>query len=57
MRDAHCAVIIYDVTNKASFDNCKGWYEFYKLHKKTEAITLLVGNKTDMNDKRQVSYQ
>ena len=26
MRDAHCAVIVYDVTNKASYDNCKSWF-------------------------------
>ena len=33
MRDAHCAVIVYDVTSKATFNNCKSWFEFYKLHK------------------------
>lgn len=33
MRDAHCAVIVYDVSNRATFDNCKTWFEFFRLHR------------------------
>lgn len=49
MRDAHCAVIVYDVTNKTSFDACKSWYDLFQANKNPEAITLLVGNKTDLS--------
>lgn len=57
MRDANCAVIVYDVTNRTTFNNCKSWYEFYKLHKNPQSIVLIVGNKIDVTDNRQVSYQ
>jgi len=57
MRDANCAVIVYDVTNKSTFNNIKSWYEFYKLHKNPESIVLIVGNKIDITENREVSYQ
>lgn len=52
MRDANCAVIVYDVNNKETFNRCKSWYDFYKLHKNHESIVVIVGNKIDIMENR-----
>ena len=44
---AHGIIVVYDVTNKTSFDNVKGWLEEIKKHAKEGVKTLLVGNKAD----------
>ena len=52
----NAAMIAYDITNKASFENINNWKE--KLEEKIEddksVIRLLVGCKADLEDKREV---
>jgi Ras-related protein Rab-5C len=55
MKDAHCAVIVYDVNKKTTLDRCKSWIKIWNEYKKDEAITLLVGNKVDLP--REVEYE
>lgn len=57
IRDSSVAVVVYDVTNKTSFQNCDKWIEDVKSERGSEVVIMLVGNKTDMPDKRQVTAE
>jgi small GTP-binding protein len=57
IRDSAVAVIVYDVTNSMSFVQIDKWIEDVKSERGNEVIVILVGNKTDLLDKRQVSTE
>jgi Ras-related protein Rab-6A len=57
IRDSSVAVVVYDVTNKTSFANCDKWIEDVRAERGGDVIIMLVGNKTDLSDKRQVSSE
>lgn len=75
IRDSSVAVIVYDITNRASFLNTSKWIEgafiycnvsvsFLKSYiadvrneRGNDVIIALVGNKTDLAEKRQVSVE
>jgi len=57
IRDSSVAVIVYDVTNRASFLNTAKWLEDVKIERGNDVVTMLVGNKTDLADKRTVSIE
>ena len=54
-RNADCCLLVYDITNRKSFEKCKNYYN-EKLKKYSESIVkiILLGNKTDLADKREV---
>ena len=49
------ALLIYDITNRRSFENCAEWLSRLKDNSLEDIIIMLVGNKTDLEDKREVS--
>ena len=55
IRDAQIILVVYDITNKESFLHTEHWVNETKDLKKEGAIFALVGNKSDLNDSRQVS--
>lgn len=58
IRDSSVAVVVYDVTNRASFVNTTKWVEDVRAERGSDVVICLVGNKTDLgNDKRQVSTE
>ncbi|CAB4314174.1 unnamed protein product [Prunus armeniaca] len=57
IRDSSVAVIVYDVANRQSFLNTNKWIEEVRTERGTDVIIVLVGNKTDLVDKRQVSIE
>ncbi|CAI7824728.1 unnamed protein product [Closterium sp. NIES-53] len=57
IRDSSVAVVVYDVTNRASFLNTARWVEEVRTERGSDVIIMLVGNKTDLVDKRQVSIE
>ncbi|XP_071710931.1 ras-related protein RABH1e-like [Rutidosis leptorrhynchoides] len=54
-RDSTVAVIVYDVTSWQSFMNTANWIEQVRNEQGIDAIIVLVGNKAELVDKRQVS--
>lgn len=54
IRDAHCVVFVYDVNDQKSLNSLVHWYEMYKNYEPEGAIAILVGNKIDQKEKRQV---
>ncbi|CAO3634280.1 unnamed protein product [Mucor hiemalis] len=52
IRDSSVAVIVYDISNRESFLNTSKWIDDVRAERGDEAIVVLVGNKTDLNEKR-----
>ena len=52
-----CALVVYDISNKESFDNVKNWIEEVKKNGPSTISLILVGNKNDLEDQRKVTYE
>lgn len=48
-------MLVYDITNDKSFDNIKNWIRNIEEHASADVEKMILGNKCDMNDKRQVA--
>mmetsp|Transcript_4397 Transcript_4397/g.7248 ORF Transcript_4397/g.7248 Transcript_4397/m.7248 type:complete len:213 (-) Transcript_4397:601-1239(-) len=57
IRDSSVAVVVFDVTNRQSFLNTVRWISEVRTERGSDVIIFLVGNKTDLLDKRQVSIE
>ncbi|CAN1188534.1 Ras-related protein RABH1b [Linum perenne] len=57
IRDSSVAVIVYDVASRHSFLNTSKWIEEVRTERGSDVIIVLVGNKTDLVEKRQVSVE
>ena len=47
-------MLIYDITNRNTFDNVKKWVNSIKEEVTSKVVIILVGNKIDLEKKRQV---
>ena len=47
-------MLIYDITNRNTFDNVKKWVNSIKEEVTSKVVIILVGNKIDLDKKRQV---
>ena len=57
-RGVHGIFLVYDVTNRESFDDIPRWLEIARLYcTESNALIILIGNKIDQADKREVSYE
>ncbi|KYM77540.1 Ras-related protein Rab-6A [Atta colombica] len=57
IRDSTVAVVVYDITNANSFHQTSKWIDDVRTERGSDVIIMLVGNKTDLSDKRQVSTE
>ena len=53
LRESDAALILYDVTNKKSFDNVEKWIRIFRENNKYDII-ILIGNIKDNNGKKVV---
>ncbi|ERN18297.1 hypothetical protein AMTRI_Chr10g5230 [Amborella trichopoda] len=56
-RGAVGALIVYDISRRTTFDNVTRWLEELKTHSDTTVSRILVGNKCDLVDIRDVSVE
>jgi len=56
-RGAHGIIIVYDITDKESFDNVRQWLFEIDRYASETVCKLLVGNKMDLKNKRAVEYE
>lgn len=54
-RGAVGALMVYDITNAETFKNLDKWLNEVKEHAPTHVIVMLVGNKLDLDFRRQVT--
>ncbi|XP_050666627.1 ras-related protein Rab-37 isoform X2 [Leptidea sinapis] len=53
-RDAHALLLLYDVTNKTSFDNIRAWLGEIREYAQDDVVIMLLGNKSDSGLERAV---
>lgn len=56
-RGAMGIMLVYDVTNEKSFDNIKNWIRNIEEHASSDVEKMILGNKCDIHDRRQVSRE
>jgi len=56
-RKAYAVCVVYDITNKKSFLRVEDWLSNFREFDEFGAQIVLVGNKCDLEDERQVSYE
>ena len=56
-KNSICALIVYDISNKDSFKNVLNWIEDCKVFSPKNILLVLIGNKCDLEEKRQVSIE
>lgn len=54
IRDSSVAVVVYDITNSASFEQTNKWINDVRRERGTNVIIMLVGNKVDLESMREV---
>ena len=54
-KSAHAIIILYDITEQSSFDHINNWMIEIDKFAKQGVLRIIVGNKKDLESKRQVS--
>lgn len=51
-------IVVYDITNRTSFDHAVDWLQEARLHiDPFRAVYIIVGHKTDLDAEREVSFR
>ncbi|XP_020858119.1 ras-related protein Rab-37 isoform X3 [Phascolarctos cinereus] len=53
-RDAQALLLLYDITNKSSFDNIRAWLTEIHEYAQKDVVIMLLGNKADVSRERVV---
>mmetsp|Transcript_118526 Transcript_118526/g.165179 ORF Transcript_118526/g.165179 Transcript_118526/m.165179 type:complete len:113 (+) Transcript_118526:178-516(+) len=57
-RDTDAAILVFDLTNKASFESLKKtWIKSLQDQAPQDVVVAIVGNKSDLMEKEEVSVQ
>ena len=56
-KNSCCAFIVYDITEKKSFNHVEFWLNELKNEAPESILYVLIGNKNDLNEKRVISYE
>ena len=54
---ANGIIIAYDVTDRNSFNNLDNWLQQVEANGKTGLVVVIAGNKIDLREQRQVTYE
>lgn len=57
IKDSSFAIVVYDITSKQSFDTVQKWVEDARALRGSEVQIMLVGNKADLAEKREVPME
>lgn len=56
-RSSIASLVVYDITNRQSFDKLASWIEELRENCQKETVIAVVGNKKDCERQRQVTFQ
>lgn len=56
-RGAMGIMLVYDITQEKSFENIKNWIRNIEENASTDVEKMLLGNKCELNEKRQVTKE
>ncbi|EJU05313.1 ras-domain-containing protein [Dacryopinax primogenitus] len=57
IRDSSVAIVVFDITNRASFLSTTKWIDDVRSERGGDVIIVLVGNKADLSNDRQVTQE
>lgn len=57
IRDSTVAIVVFDITNRQSFLSTSKWIDDVRSERGNDVMVVLVGNKADLSDKRQVTLE
>ncbi|KYN03024.1 Ras-related protein Rab-26 [Cyphomyrmex costatus] len=57
IRDESTLLLLYDVTNKTSYDNIRAWLSEIREHANEDVVIMLLGNKSDCGTERAVKRE
>ena len=56
-RDANIILLVYDISSKETFEHLPDWLKDLNNINKNDVIFALVGNKNDLADNRQITFE
>ena len=56
-RGAHCVFLAYDCTRDETFANLIEWLKEIQQHASEDVRIYLIGNKTDMEEQREITFE
>jgi len=56
-KGAHAIVVVFDITNRSSFEHILRWMEDINKYAKENVLKFVVGNKSDLIQEREVKYE
>ena len=56
-KNSSLAIIVYAIDNIISFNNVDSWIKDLKQYSNPNIKIILIGNKNDLNDKRQIEFE
>jgi len=57
IRESGLALVVYDITYRPSFDLTSKWIDEIRGERGNDVIIMLIGNKVDLEEKRQISTE
>lgn len=57
LRKALGVLLVYDITKRSTFNTCAEFFQNIQQLSEPDCVTLLVGNKLDLADEREVSVE
>ena len=55
-KNSVCAMVVYDITNRESFEHVQNWIDDIKNQSPKTVLIILVGNKIDLDENRVITY-
>ena len=56
-KDANGIILVYDISKRETFESVDSWIEDIKNCAPANSVVILTGNKSDLADKREVSFK
>ena len=56
-KNSVCACVVYDISKHSSFEDIQVWIDDCTKQTAKSVLLFLIGNKNDLNDEREVSYE
>ena len=56
-KSSSCALVVYDITSRDSFNSINSWIEACKNQSPKTIFFVLIGNKSDLEERREVSKE
>ena len=56
-KNSVCAILVYDISNRDSFEHISSWIEDCASQSPKTVFMVLVGNKSDLEEKREITFE